>query len=161
MSNWNHQQQTNYIPQKPKTQQQEYKKQQEDEDTLSLDSERSQGFINEPVNSWPAWTVENNNNTYVQMARYPVTYSPQQQTNLFQPNQVPTDVKSNPAYSNSFIPSMDAYNRGPVFHRPVQQNFTPPTYFSRGPVTNFNYQPPVLDNQPQRPQQPKYVPRKG
>ena len=30
-----------------------------DEDTLSLNSERSnsQGFINEPLSQWPAWSV--------------------------------------------------------------------------------------------------------
>lgn len=41
------------------TQQVSFKKGEDDEDTLSLDSNRSQEYINEPVNNWPTWTVGN------------------------------------------------------------------------------------------------------
>lgn len=36
----------------------------DEEDTLSLNSEKSdQGFINEPLNQWPSWTVPGQNTT--------------------------------------------------------------------------------------------------
>lgn len=77
MSQWNNlQQNQNNFSNQTNNQQGFQKKSEEDEDTLSLDSERSQGFINEPVNAWPAWTIGNSTNaanTNADMfARYPV-----------------------------------------------------------------------------------------
>lgn len=53
-----HQQKKIAQQQQPTFNQNEFKKRSEDdEDTLSLDSEKSVGFINEPVNNWPAWSM--------------------------------------------------------------------------------------------------------
>lgn len=44
------------------------------------------------------------------------------------------------------------FNRGPVFHKPANTSttFTPPTYYSRGPVypNNWQQQQPIYSNQP-------------
>ena len=86
------QQQHNQMPQNSQA-----KRSDDDQDTLSLDSEKSQGFINQPLNSWPAWSVDNQNPMRPKM-RYPV--------NSY--NQVPTQ----PNFPPQFI------TRGPVFSRP-------------------------------------------
>ena len=60
MSHWNNMQQNqNHFGPHQKQEDSFIKRSEDDEDTLSLDSEKSQGFINEPVNGWPAWTVGN------------------------------------------------------------------------------------------------------
>ena len=42
----------------------------EEDDTLSLESDRSQGYINEKAEDWPSWTVEeSNNNTTSQITK--------------------------------------------------------------------------------------------
>ena len=142
-------QQKKIAQQQPTFNQNEFKKRSEDdEDTLSLDSEKSVGFINEPVNNWPAWSMgqpQTSNNTPPELfMRYPVNYPPPQVQQSFNP---PTNYGTQPqptynfTYSNSQIPNNPQYdNRGPVF---AKQNNTAPTYFSRSPVY---YPPPQINN---------------
>lgn len=135
-------QQGHSYPQQP-TKLPEFKKRTEDdEDTLSLDSEKSQGYINEPVNSWPAWSVDQSNaaSNYDMFARYPVNYPPQPINAQFPTTSVePQQPSTNPLYASSQIPSIPEYfNRGPVFTKPQTSNFIPPIY-SHQPV--YNYQP--------------------
>ena len=109
----------------------EFKKGEDDEDTLSLDSEKSQEFINEPVQNWPSWSVEGNQ---VQQ----------------QQQQVLSGYGTNvPSYSHNF-PQPNFY-RGPVsFPKSNPQQMQAPVYFSRQPV----YQPPqfnpLINNVPQQ-----------
>lgn len=104
------------------------KRSEDDEDTLSLDSEKSQGFINEQVGNWPAWSVDGQQNQNPFM-RYQVNSYP-----------IPADQ----VYGNSQIP---------IASQQAKKTPQIPVYFSRGPV----YQPPqqyqpIYNNQPQQPQ---------